>query len=377
VSGSRAADLDSVVGSVCYAYQLAREGGAHGTVFPYLPILRSDLALRREVMRLLERERVVDGALVCADDVDLQDLLACRQGDLVLVDTGGADLAPALCERVAEVIDHHPEDQQMHPEGVLAPAPGFPAVHPAEYPADAGCHRQLRRRIVEPVGSACTLVSEQIFRRKPEILDRQLATLLLAAVLLDTVNLDPNAGRATGKDREIAGLLRQAGVVRSDGLYEELERARFDVEGLNSTQLLAKDYKQTVAGARRLGMSSVPLLLDAWRRRDDRLEEAFAGFLEDRALDLLIVFLYQRNRGFRRQLVLCGADRTLLTRVAAGLTELLELARISSSSHGGEVQKGSRRSGDRRVVIRCFSQGKTGESRKRIEPRLRDILEGL
>jgi inorganic pyrophosphatase/exopolyphosphatase len=137
---------------------------------------------------------------------------------------------------------------------------------------------------VEPVGSACTLIGQQILQRKPEILEHQLATLLLAAILLDTANLLSDAARATDKDREIAQLLMLTGCSDTTGLYEQLVRARLDLGALSSSQLLRRDYKGGEAGAVRFGMSSVPLLLESWFQRDARLREALAAFLAEEAL---------------------------------------------------------------------------------------------
>ncbi len=360
VTGSSAADLDSVVGSIGYAYLLAREGGLSGLVFPYLPIPRADLPLRTEVVQLFAAVGLKWENLVSADDADLADLMDTREGELVLVDTQGHDLSPDLRERVCEVIDHHPEDHTAQATG----AAGRPGASSPENIAGLRFRGSQRRRILEPVGSACTLVAEQILHRKPEIIDPQLATLLLGAVLLDTVNLDPDAGRATEKDREIAGSLMKAGPVDSTGLYHDLARARSDVEGLSSARLLGRDYKERMVATVRLGMSSVSLLMDSWRRRDERLEEALCGFLADRALDLLVVFLYGQGQSFERQVILCSAEERLLNHVAAKLAQPLGLAEFPAQSRGG-------------VVIRCFVQGKTTESRKRIAPLLREILESL
>jgi len=362
VTGSSAADLDSIVASITYAYLLSRESRPAAPVFPCLPIPAKDLPLRTEVVRLFDRVGLQWNNLVFADDVDLEDLLASREGELVLVDDQGTDLAPELWARITEVIDHHRVEEQS-------------AWDPAGNPTGVSFRRPLRRRIVEPVGSACTLVTEQILQRKAEILDRQLATLLLAAVLLDTANLDPNAGRATEKDREVAGLLIQVGSVDPTGLYEEMVQARCDVGALSSSQLLGRDFKKSQAGAVRFGISSVPLLLDSWRRRDELLEEAFSSFLEERVLDLLVVLLYGYEDEFRRQLVLGSADEHLLSHVIAGLAKPLGLVEISVATT--EKQAGVRLAGDRGAGIRGFTQRQTAESRKRIEPRLRKILESL
>jgi len=352
VTGGRAADLDSVVASIAYAYLLDREGRTVGSVFPYVPISREQLSLRREVESLFEREGVRKSTLVFADDVDLEDLLVGREGELILVDTQGDDLAPALQERVTEVIDHH-----------LGGQPGYAA-------GTLGRPRPLRRRIVEAVGSTCTLVAEQILHRKPEILDRQLATLLLAAVLLDTANLDRNAGRATVKDQEIAGLLMKAVDLQTADLYKDLVRARRNVEGLSSAQLLAKDYKEGTAGSLRFGMSSVPILIQSWRRTEQRLEEALFAFLTGKELDLLVVLLYRQDDELKRQLIICSKDVKVLNPVAGKLTKPLGLVEISRQSR-------KEAAGDTGGFIRGFHQRKTTASRKVIEPRLREILEIL
>jgi len=375
VTGSPAADLDSIVASICYAYLLDREGGSAGSVCPYLPIPHADLPLRPEALYLFDRVGMQPASLVFADDVVLKDLLEARQGELVLVDTQGHDLAAVLRGRVAEVIDHRPVEETGYAREEEQSARDRPSGYHVENTGGGSFRQRLRRRIVEPVGSACTLVAEQIFQRKPGILDRQSATLLLAAVLLDTVNLDPEAERATEKDRKTAGLLIQAGAVDIAGLYEELAAARSSVEGLSSTQLLRKDYKEGTTGAVRFGMSSVPLLLDSWRQRDERLEEALSGFLAEKALDLLVVLLYRQGEGFKRQLVFCSTGEQVLHRVVSCLEKPLGLTERTLATEEGEELQGTCPAGGRSVVIRSFAQREGGVSRKQIEPRLRQILE--
>ena len=160
-------------------------------------------------------------------------------------------------------------------------------------------------------------------------------------------------------------------------MYEELVRARCNVEGLSSAQLLVIDYKERLAGSSRFGMSSVPILIDSWRRRDQGLERSLSGFLHEKGLDLLVVLLYGHGGGFTRQLLLCSTDGSVLNNVAAGLSGPLGLTEIPGriSGRGRRDQAGS--SGARRAGIRCFAQRENTVSRKKIEPRLREILENL
>lgn len=75
-------------------------------------------------------------------------------------------------------------------------------------------------KTIEPVGSCSTLIAEKILQIAPEILDEQVTSLLLAAILLDTVNLDPRAGRKTDKDVQVVEQLKK--YLKTDFTCEEL-----------------------------------------------------------------------------------------------------------------------------------------------------------
>lgn len=57
------------------------------------------------------------------------------------------------------------------------------------------------------VGSCSTLVAERALSLAADKVSEPVAATLLGTILLDTVNLDEEAGRATEKDREVADLL--------------------------------------------------------------------------------------------------------------------------------------------------------------------------
>jgi exopolyphosphatase len=226
------------------------------------------------------------------------------------------------------------------------------------------------------MGSACTLVAGQILRRKPELVDDQLATLLLGAILLDTVNFDPAAGRATAEDMDVALRLRRTVDADTDGLYQRLIEARADVKGLSSEQLLRKDYKEAEVGPVRMGLSSVPLLLDSWGQRDPQVQEALSRFLHERDLDILAVFLYEQRKSFRRQLLLCSWNAQLIVRAASGLLD--QSLGLQEKSVGDERGGGDHSwpgPGGRRLKILCFEQGDSSASRKKIAPLLGKILQ--
>ena len=55
-----------------------------------------------------------------------------------------------------------------------------------------------------------------------DVMDSQIASLLLGTILLDTVNLDPRAGRVTDKDKEIVQRLHNKYPVALDELYRSV-----------------------------------------------------------------------------------------------------------------------------------------------------------
>lgn len=70
------------------------------------------------------------------------------------------------------------------------------------------------------MGSCSTLVAEKLLTT--DVLDSQITGLLLGTILLDTVNLDPRAGRMTDKDKEVVQQLQDKYPVALDELYRSV-----------------------------------------------------------------------------------------------------------------------------------------------------------
>ena len=75
-------------------------------------------------------------------------------------------------------------------------------------------------KTIELVGSCSTLVAEKLLPLG--VLDSQMTSLLLGTILLDTINLDPRAGRTTDKDKEIVKRLQEMYPMAPDELYRAL-----------------------------------------------------------------------------------------------------------------------------------------------------------
>ena len=55
-----------------------------------------------------------------------------------------------------------------------------------------------------------------------DLIDGQMSGLLLGTILLDTVNLDPRAGRATDRDRDIVKQLQEKFPLALNELYRSV-----------------------------------------------------------------------------------------------------------------------------------------------------------
>jgi hypothetical protein len=89
------------------------------------------------------------------------------------------------------------------------------------------------------------------------------------------------------------------------------------------------------------------------------------------------VLPYGYDEDFRRQMILCTADEHLLDRVVSLFYERLGLAEMPAAPAEQDGAAGASPVGGHRVVVRSFDQTEGGVSRKRIEPLLCQILEGV
>ena len=93
----------------------------------------------------------------------------------------------------------------------------FSDHHKDQWPANLKVNKKI-----ELVGSCSTLVAEKLLTL--DALDSQMSSLLLGTILLDTVNLDPRAGRVTDKDKEIVKQLQEKYPLALDELYRSVSK---------------------------------------------------------------------------------------------------------------------------------------------------------
>uniref|UniRef100_A0A7S3PY90 DHHA2 domain-containing protein n=1 Tax=Chaetoceros debilis TaxID=122233 RepID=A0A7S3PY90_9STRA len=271
ILGNEAGDADSIISALAYSYVKASAkdinpgiGSSCSSIvnLPLASIPRNDLALRRDVTLLLEMVGIDGGKLIFVDDESFTNIANDDgiQKSVSLMDHNKlrSDLRP-LHNFVDEILDHH---------------------------KDEGSHNSVQgenREIAFDdqfalVGSTCTLVVEKIMKQKQSMdnfkLDAGLGLVLLGVILLDTMNMCPNAAKGTQRDEEAIQFIihesewstfvvnsnMQSNLFESDDddesqrkvpirsrLYEYLRDSKFDRffwESMEITDALRIDYKR-------------------------------------------------------------------------------------------------------------------------------------
>ncbi|XP_069505865.1 exopolyphosphatase PRUNE1 [Ambystoma mexicanum] len=250
VLGNEACDLDSMVSAIALAYLHSKTSSETKLAFvPVLNIPREDFPLRSEGTFLLKKNGIRDGHLIFREEIDLLTLHEAGLLSLTLVDHNVLPREDeALEEAVTEVIDHHALERKPSPSCKVT---------------------------TEAVGSCTTLVAEKIFKEAPHLLDTQLASLLHGTIVLDCVNMATAAGKVTPKDAEYVNLLesRFPDLPQRGVIFDLLQKAKFDITGLTTEQLLRKDLKALGSHDVSLSISAIYMTLEDFLQRPNVQQE--------------------------------------------------------------------------------------------------------
>ncbi|XP_063109078.1 exopolyphosphatase PRUNE1 isoform X2 [Cavia porcellus] len=309
VLGNEACDLDSMVSALTLAFYLTK------------------------------RVHIPETLLIFRDEIDLDALHQAGLLTLILVDHHVLPKSDAaLEEAVAEVIDHRPIDQKHCPP----------------------CHVS-----VELVGSCATLVTERILQGAPEILDRETAALLHGTIILDCVNMDLKIGKATLKDKKYVEKLESLfpDLPDRDEIFDCLQKAKFDVSGLTTEQMLRKDQKVVYRQGIKVAVSAVYMDLVAFLQRPDLLTD-LGTFCQAHSCDALVtmtIFFNTHNEPVRQLAVFC--PHVALRMMICGALEhshspVLKLTPLPTTHSD----------------LQAYLQGNTQVSRKKLLPLLQEAL---
>jgi exopolyphosphatase len=399
VIGNEAGDADSIISAICYAY-------IQGCAFPndvkWTPVASisgRDLQTQRpETVRLLQLAGVSPQTDLCYidDAVVLQPDEKTNVLSITLVDHNRlAANRPYLNSsninyQVVRILDHH---------------------------LDEGYHTEtcIERNIAYEnssalVASTCTLIVEAMQSGLVATpYPPSLSLLLLGVILLDSVNMDPSAGKVTERDvaaiqalvdhtdwqcgdmvpeaRSLLGVSGSSAANHSPNLtalFETLQNAKFSPtfwNGLSVRDALRLDYKQFSPSppnpeVQALGVSTVLQSRSEFWTKDDILHNIRA-YMEDVHIQLFgIMYAYTSDSmsasdsaggGLTRELSLVVTDPLLLERLIGFLLSegSLELREISEKTPDNSTS----------LTIRSFQQMNTAASRKQIVPLLLKFFE--
>ncbi|KAM3873562.1 exopolyphosphatase PRUNE1 [Diretmus argenteus] len=338
VLGNEACDLDSMVCALAYAYFLSKTLQSETVVLPVLNVRQSELVLRSDNIFLLRQTGLCPELLLFRDQLDLRALQRAGRLQLTLVDHNVLPSSDSdLEEAVVEVIDHHLLERKPSASCLVT---------------------------VETVGSCATLVTERIVQKAPEVLDQQLAQLLYGTILLDCVNMAPEAGKVTPKDSQYAAALqaRFPGLPPRGAMFQSLHNAKFDVSGLTTEQMLLKDMK-AVTGDLNLAVSVLYITLEEFLQRSD-LEDELFSFCQKFGFHVLLAMTisFSSNKEPFRQLAIYSHNYYYMEEVGQYLEQAHSPALLLcpiSSPH---------------PHIKAYLQGNTLASRKKILPLVKEFL---
>jgi manganese-dependent inorganic pyrophosphatase len=178
------------------------------------------------------------------------------------------------------------------------------------------------RATFDPVGSTATLVVER-FRQNGMEPTRSTATLLLGAVLSDTVIL--NSPTTTERDHAVVEYLERVLVVDVQAFGREMFESGSDVAGASAAELVSRDAKEYEVGAGTLCVAQVETVGPSLLERRGELLDALRAFREREGYVLAVLMVTDiLSKG--SHLLVAGdeaiVERSLGAPVADGVAEL-------------------------------------------------------
>lgn len=400
------ADLDSCASAIAYSY-----------LTPLKPTIgliqtpRQDLYLREENLAAFTLSQINIDDLLCINDI--LDITTPPQlnSSFALVDHNSLHKSFHRAEaKVVGIIDHH---------------------------ADEKAHLDASPRNIMVAGSCASLVAEtfkdaffqvsishsdengtEIETPAATPAPKELATLLLTAIYVDTGGLKPK-GKAEAIDRAVAEILESYANHPADSLTgdpfrettaKDLGVKKHKVDHLSSRDLLRRDYKEysfvTVSGQPiTVGLSTVPYGTKPWLARESSngtlpgFRESLENWAKERRLDVVGILntFKSANKGHKRRellILIGGANTSPLSSLSTN--EVANVEALSDALKNGleeykefglegvklkdeyEDIKGVPKEHAKNVlgVVHFWKQNNTEATRKAIAPAFKSIIEG-
>ncbi|KAJ6610469.1 exopolyphosphatase [Mycena sp. CBHHK59/15] len=395
VMGNEAGDLDSLACSIAYAW-IQSEVQKKPTI-PLIQIDRDDLSLRAENLHSLKLAGINKPTEQLLTTTDIQDIRPFPSNTFALVDhnrLGDSFSTESPGTTVVAVIDHH-ADEQLYTES-------------------------SNPRQIAPAGSCSSHVAN--FCPRDAELPKELATLLLSAILIDTGGLRVG-GKALQADYDAASYLIPRSTLADSissstisslsnespakpemlsdipevkRLSDDLAYKKSDVSHLAAWDLLRRDYKEYAFTLNwhpeqpsiKAGLATVPLKLKAWGS-GGKLEGEGKRWMEHQGLSVLgVLTSFRDDKKFgksgkgkhRREMAWFVRDDAdsqplQLDAIAARLWKGLEGSEELKVTKHKKMSLGKSRTLPPTVRAMVYKQGNANATRKATAPLLKNILE--
>ncbi|GFO47765.1 protein prune homolog, partial [Plakobranchus ocellatus] len=317
-----------------------------GTAYvPILNIPRKNFRLRLETVYILSKHSIYAQDLIFVSDIDLKTLTPRSGGDstltVTLVDHHVlSDNETFLRPYVEQVFDHRPQDGQLPDSWKVT---------------------------LEHVGSCCSLIARELLASEQFELESDVAELLLGTILTDTGNMSASDHIGTPGDHEQLVKLKAflPPSISATGIYEEIQRAKFDLSSLTVREMLEKDLKIVKGTHITVAMSSVTKDLEEILQDPDLLQHAHEFCTEQSADVAIIMTIVMGDSGIRRRCIAIYSPNRVYREQ---ITDVIE----RSTSPDLELQPLA--SGHENIT--AFVQNNLRISRKGVLPLVRDFLTG-
>ncbi|XP_014595245.1 exopolyphosphatase PRUNE1 isoform X3 [Equus przewalskii] len=184
-------------------------------------------------------------------------------------------------------------------------------------------------------------------------------------IILDCVNMDLNIGKATLKDNKYVEKLEALfpDLPKRNDIFDSLQKAKFDVSGLTTEQMLRKDQKTISRQSTKMAISTIYMDLEAFLQRSGLIADLHA-FCQAHSYDVLVamtIFFNTHNEPVRQLAIFC--PHAALRMTICGVLERsqspsLKLSPVPSSHPN----------------LQAYLQGNTQVSRKKLLPLLQEAL---
>lgn len=351
VLGNEGGDMDSIIGSIYLALLLDSCEKFHlQPVVPAVNFPLDELPLRNDVQKIME-ELNIDASLLSSVHPSSKNFLDLGREELPIVLYDHNKLKAdqgQFGKQVAGIVDHHFDEKEY-------------------------TEQTQQLRVIRTCGSACTLVAE-MYREAGFAVP--CPDLLLAPIILDTVNFEEAQKKVTPQDVEMyKWLCSEAKLSNHDhtAVFKKLSAWKNDIFCLTVEQNLKRDYKffafpcSTYGKPLNCGIASVPCSYAEFEEQYSlaRITEDCKMFAKNNALDtVMIAFAGKKDGVHSRQVAFCAKE------------PCFSIFRDYATSAPGEVQFTETVTADlpENFFFVAYSLSDPAVSRKRLVPSLTNYL---